>query len=111
MANYNGIIMKKNREFFEDLNKLTGSALSGVIGIKNEITKTITAQMQAWVKSMNFVSYEDFHAVKKLASDTKIELEALKAQLGLAEAAKPSKKKPIKEPNKKTKLQKEQFSD
>jgi BMFP domain-containing protein YqiC len=103
--------MKKNRELFEDLNKLTGSALSGVIGIKNEIAKSITAQMQAWVKSMNFVSYEEFHALKKLASKTKMELEALKAHLGLAETTKPSKAKTKQEPKKKTKSKKEQISN
>lgn len=100
---FGGIVMKKNREIFEDISKLTGSAFSGMVGMKNEMKKTFAKQIEIWGKTMQFVHYDEFHALKKLASETKMELDALKKHLGIELKEKPVKSKATKTSAAKTK--------
>lgn len=72
--------MKKDNKILDDLAKLAGSTLTGVVNMKNEISEYINHQIEKFIKNMNFVTREEFDVVKKLAQDNRSMLEKIKVK-------------------------------
>jgi BMFP domain-containing protein YqiC len=70
--------MSKNKNFLDDLNKLASSTFSTMVNIKNEISESVKEQIKSSLKGMDFVSKNDFEALKKTVAHLQDEVKKLK---------------------------------
>jgi len=82
-------------QMFEDLSRLMSSIAGTMAGAGREAETRMKEKLREAVGGVDFVSREEFEAVKAMAAETKAELEALKAMVAgtAAPAAKPKAKK------------------
>ncbi|MDR7058802.1 MULTISPECIES: accessory factor UbiK family protein [unclassified Sphingopyxis] len=101
--------MQSENRFFDDLAKMVNGIAGTVAGAGREAESAMRDRAKEWVGRMDFVSREEFEAVKKMAATARAEAEALKARLdrleGVAKpaatpkaAAKPAAAKPAAKP-------------
>lgn len=107
--------MQSENRFFDDLAKMVNGIAGTVAGAGREAESAMRDRAKEWVGRMDFVSREEFEAVKKMAATARAEAEALKARLdkleGVAKpaaapktaaapkaAAKPAAAKPVAKP-------------
>ena len=87
--------MKSENRFFDDLAKMVNGIAGTVAGAGREAESAMRDRAKEWVGRMDFVSREEFEAVKKMAATARAEAEALKARLdkleGVTEPAVASK--------------------
>ncbi len=57
--------MSQNKNFLDELNKLAGSAFSSALQAKDTLLEVIKEHMEAFWKSKDAVSREEFEALKK----------------------------------------------
>ena len=85
--------MSDSNKFFEDFNKLVGSAMGTAFNsaaeLKNQFDEQIRMQIEAIVAKNNLVTREEFSAVKEMAVNLKAENDSLKKEI---EKLKKSKK-------------------
>ena len=62
-------------------------------GAKTEAETALKSMMDRWLADRDFVTREEFDAVRAMAQKAREENEALKARLDALEAAKPAAKK------------------
>lgn len=72
--------MQNQNQILEDLSRLMSSVAGTVAGVGREAQSRIRDQFREIIGD-DYVTREEFDAVKKLASDTRAELEELKASL------------------------------
>lgn len=84
--------MQNQNQMFEDLSRLMSSIAGTMAGAGREAEARMKEKLREAVGGVDFVSREEFEAVKAMAAETKAELEALKAQMAGA-APKPKAKK------------------
>jgi BMFP domain-containing protein YqiC len=77
--------MQSENRFFDDLAKLVNGAAGTVAGMTREFESTARERAKEWIGGMEFVSREEFDAVKALAAAAREEVEALKARLDALE--------------------------
>lgn len=83
--------MQSENRFFDDLAKMVNGVAGTVAGAGREAEAAMRERAREWVGRMDFVSREEFDAVKKMAATARAETEALKARLDKLEgAAKPA---------------------
>ena len=70
--------MAKDNKFLDDFSKLAGSTFASMVNMKNEFSKLVKEQVKASLKSMDFVSRNEFNALKQMTSQMRKELDALK---------------------------------
>jgi BMFP domain-containing protein YqiC len=75
-----GYVQNQN-QMFEDLSRLMSSIAGTMAGAGREAEARMKEKLREAVGGVDFVSREEFEAVKAMAAETKAELEALKAQL------------------------------
>ena len=83
--------MQSENRFFDDLAKMVNGVAGTVAGAGREAEAAMRERAKEWVGRMDFVSREEFEAVKQMAATARAETEALKARLDKLEgAAKPA---------------------
>ncbi|WP_338504162.1 accessory factor UbiK family protein [Sphingomonas kaistensis] len=73
--------MQSQNRFFEDLVKIMNGAAGTVAGMTREAQDGMRERAKEWVAGMDFVSRDEFEAVKQMAATAREEVETLKAQL------------------------------
>ena len=81
--------MQSQNRFFEDFVKVMNGAAGTVAGMTREAQDGMRERMKEWVAGMDFVSRDEFEAVKAMAATAREEVEQLKARLAVLEVGKP----------------------
>ncbi|MDP3783134.1 MAG: accessory factor UbiK family protein [Sphingopyxis sp.] len=83
--------MQSENRFFDDLAKMVNGVAGTVAGAGREAEAAMRERAKEWVGRMDFVSREEFEAVKQMAATARAETEALTARLDKLEGgAKPA---------------------
>lgn len=79
--------MQTENRFFDDLAKMLNGVAGTVAGMGREAEASARERMREWVGGMDFVSRDEFEAVKATAVAARDEADALRARLDKLEAA------------------------
>jgi BMFP domain-containing protein YqiC len=80
-------MMQSENRFFDDLAKMVNGVAGTVAGAGREAESAMRERAKEWIGRMDFVSREEFDAVKQMAATARAEAEALKARLDKLEGA------------------------
>lgn len=95
--------MQSQNRFFDDLSKVINGLAGTVAGVGREAEAGARERAKEWFGGMDFVSREEFDAVKEMAATARAEADALKKRIDALEkgstakapaARKPAAKKP-----------------
>jgi len=92
--------MQSDNRFFEDLAKMMNGFAGTMAGVGREAESNAREKFKSWIGGFDFVSREEFEAVKAMAAAARDEVDALKAELAALKggaapaAAKAAPKKP-----------------
>jgi len=78
--------MQSENRFFDDLAKFVNSAAGTVAGMAREGGDAARERAKEWIGGLDFVSREEFDAVKAMAAAARDEADALKARVATLEA-------------------------
>ncbi len=81
--------MQSQNKMFDDLVKMVNGVAGTMAGMGREAEGSMREKMREWVGGMDFVSREEFEAVKAMAVAARDENEALKARLDALDGGKP----------------------
>lgn len=73
--------MQSQNKMFDDVVKFLNGAAGTVAGVGREAEASARARAREWIGGLDFVSREEFEAVKAMAAAARDENEALKARL------------------------------
>ena len=95
--------MQSDNRLFDDFVKFVNGAAGTVAGMAREGESAARERAREWIGGLDFVSREEFDAVKAMAAKAREENEALSARIAALEAkhsgsAEPMKKGPTKKP-------------
>ncbi|WP_066648710.1 MULTISPECIES: accessory factor UbiK family protein [Sphingomonas] len=79
--------MQTENRLFDDLAKLLNGAAGTIAGMGREAEASAKAHAREWIGGLDFVSRDEFEAVKAMAAAARDEAEALRARLDALEAA------------------------
>ncbi len=79
--------MQSENKIFADFAKFINGAAGTVAGMGREAGESARENMREWIAGMDFVSREEFDAVKDMAAKAREESEALKKRVETLEAA------------------------
>jgi len=80
--------MQAPNKLFDEMSKLMTNAMGVAQGAKTEAETAMKSWMDRWMADRDFVTREEFDAVKAMAMKAREENEALKARLDALEAKK-----------------------
>lgn len=80
--------MQSQNRFFEDFVKIMNGAAGTVAGMTREAQDGMRERMKEWVAGMDFVSRDEFEAVKAMAATAREEVKELQARLAAIEGGK-----------------------
>ena len=83
--------MQTRNKFFDDVSKLMSNAAGVAQGAKDEAETAMKSWMDRWLADRDFVTREEFDAVRAMAQKAREENEALAARIAALEA-KPARK-------------------
>lgn len=88
--------MQSENRVFDDLVKFVNGAAGTLAGMGREAEAAARERAKEWIGGLDFVSRDEFEAVKAMAAAARDEADALKARLDALEAkpAKPKSTKP-----------------
>ena len=78
--------MQSENRFFDDLGKIINGAAGTIAGMGREFESNAKEKAREWMAGMDFVSREEFEAVKAMAATAREEVEQLKARLAALES-------------------------
>lgn len=78
--------MQTENRFFDDLSKMLNGVAGTVAGMGREAEASMRERMKEWIGGMDFVSREEFDAVKAMAAAARDEVEALRTRIAALEA-------------------------
>lgn len=78
--------MQTENRFFDDLAKLINGAAGTLAGMTREAEAATRERAKEWIGGLDFVSRDEFEAVKEMAAKAREEADALKARLDALEA-------------------------
>lgn len=78
--------MQTRGKMFDDLSKLMTNAMGVAQGARTEAETAMKGWMDRWLADRDFVTREEFDAVRAMAQKAREENEALKARLDALEA-------------------------
>ncbi len=78
--------MQSENRIFDDLAKLLNGAAGTIAGMGREAEASMRERMKEWVGGLDFVSRDEFEAVKAMAAAARDEADALRARLDKLEA-------------------------
>ena len=84
--------MQSQNKIFEDISQLMTNAMGVAQGAKEEAETAIKSMMDRWLADRDFVTREEFDAVRAMAEKARAENETLKARLDKLETAGKRKK-------------------
>ena len=100
--------MQSENKMFDDLVKMVNGAAGTLAGMGREAQSTTREHVREWIGGLDFVSRDEFEAVKAMAAAARDENEALQARISVlemrltaatsSEQATPRKPKPKAEP-------------
>jgi len=79
--------MQTENRLFDDLAKLLNGAAGTIAGMGREAEASAKAHAREWIGGLDFVSRDEFEAVKAMAAAARDEADALRARLDALEAA------------------------
>jgi BMFP domain-containing protein YqiC len=77
--------MQTENRFFDDFTKFVNGAAGTVAGMGREAEASFKERMKEWIGGLDFVSRDEFEAVKAMAAAARDEADALKARLDALE--------------------------
>lgn len=80
--------MQTENRFFEDFVKMVNGAAGTVAGMAREGEAGVRERARQWIGGLDFVSRDEFEAVKAMAAAARDEVEALKERLAALEGDK-----------------------
>jgi len=88
--------MQTRNKFFDDMSQLMTNAMGVAQGAKTEAETAMKGFIDRWMADRDFVTREEFDAVRAMAQKAREENEALKARLDALEGAsdKPAPRSP-----------------
>ena len=78
--------MQTRNKIMEDISQLTTNAMGVAQGAKQEAETAMKSMMDRWLADRDFVTREEFDAVRAMAQKAREENEALKARIAALEA-------------------------
>lgn len=78
--------MQTNSKIFDDLSQLMTNAMGVAQGAKDEAGNAMKSMMDRWLADRDFVTREEFDAVRAMAQKAREENEALAARIAALEA-------------------------
>lgn len=78
--------MQTRGKFLDDISQLMTNAMGVAQGAKTEAETAVKSLMDRWLADRDFVSREEFDAVRAMAQKAREENEALSARLAVMEA-------------------------
>ena len=78
--------MQPGNKFFDDVGKLMTNAMGVAQGAKTEAETAMKSLIDRWMADRDFVTREEFDAVRAMATKAREENTALAARLALLEA-------------------------
>ena len=86
--------MQSENKIFDDFAKFVNGAAGTLAGMGREAEAGARARAKEWIGGLDFVSRDEFEAVKAMAAAARDEADVLRARLDAleAKAAKPAKK-------------------
>jgi BMFP domain-containing protein YqiC len=85
--------MQTRSKFFDDMSQLMTNAMGVAQGAKTEAETAMKGFVDRWLADRDFVTREEFDAVRAMAQKAREENAALEARIAVLEAAAFSKKK------------------
>jgi BMFP domain-containing protein YqiC len=79
--------MQSENRFFDDFVKIVNGAAGTLAGMGREAEASMRERAREWVGGLDFVSRDEFEAVKAMAATARDEVDALKARLAKLEGA------------------------
>ncbi|GLT09423.1 accessory factor UbiK family protein [Sulfitobacter porphyrae] len=80
--------MQTRNKFFDDVSQMMTNAMGVAQGARNEAETALKGMMDRWLADRDFVTREEFDAVRAMAQKAREENEALKARLDALETKK-----------------------
>ena len=80
--------MQTRNKLFDDLSQIMTNAMGVAQGAKEEAENAMKGLMDRWLADRDFVTREEFDAVRAMAQKAREENDALKARLDALEAKK-----------------------
>ena len=80
--------MQSENRLFEDFAKLLNGAAGTIAGVGREAEAATREKAKEWIGGLDFVSRDEFEAVKAIAIAAREEADVLKARLDALEAGK-----------------------
>ncbi len=77
--------MQTRNRIFDDISQLMTNAMGVAQGAKDEAETAMKSMMDRWLADRNFVSRDEFEAVRAMAQKAREENEALKTRLDAME--------------------------
>lgn len=84
--------MQSQNRIFEDLSRLANGAAGTFAGAAREFESVIREAVNRFMAGQNFVSRDEFEAVKDMAATARAEVEELKARIDAMTAAEAPKR-------------------
>ena len=84
--------MQTRNKFLDDISQLMTNAMGVAQGAKTEAETAMKSLVDRWMADRDFVTREEFDAVRAMAQKAREENEALKARLDALETATAKKK-------------------
>ena len=84
--------MQTENKLIDDIVKMVNAAAGTFAGMGREAESAMREKAKDFVGGMDFVSREEFEAVKQMAAEARDEAEAVKTRIAALEAAKSGKK-------------------
>lgn len=78
--------MQTRNKIMDDISQLMTNAMGVAQGAKDEAETAMSSMMDRWLANRDFVTREEFDAVRAMAQKAREENEALKARLDALEA-------------------------
>lgn len=78
--------MQTRNKIFDDISQLMTNAMGVAQGARDEAETAMKSMMDRWLADRDFVTREEFDAVRAMAQKAREENEALKARLDAFEA-------------------------
>ena len=77
--------MQTDNRLFDDLTKFLNGAAGTVAGMTREAEAGFKERMKDWIGGLDFVSRDEFEAVKAMAAAARDEVDALSARIAALE--------------------------
>ncbi len=83
--------MQSEKHIFDDISKFLNGVAGTVAGMGREAQEAFKERNREWMGGIDFVSREEFEAVKQMAATARAEAEELKARVAALEGKAPAK--------------------